>query len=727
MAINFPDSPSLNDIFNDETSGFSYQWDGEVWKSYVDATIGNVTKLDDISASFNSVTQTFPLTVNGTAAVADLDPATVLLSLGGVIQNPVQDYTISGTNITFTTPPANGLTFFATYYESGIPKDYISSGIVGPTGLSTGGFSWNTSGDLYISGVATVSNTGTASTALYVSGNARIAGILTVGSSSITFDGTNNRITGTGITISNDGIVSGIITATTYSGDGLNLVGAGLGTESSINTTGIITASKFSGDATYLTDVGGLLDGIVYSPGVGATSVALASNIEITFNKAIQANTGTITLRTDSASGTIIESFDVGTSSSISISGAKLTINPTSDFVGLTTYFVVVPADTVNDLYNTGGNEVIDTYSFITQQLNYELFVMGRNDNYGQLGLNDVTNRSSPTQLPGTQWSIVLSGSFDSKLMVTKTDGTLWTWGRNDFGQLGLNNKTYYSSPIQVPGTQWNFNEYLHGGNLDSVSTKTDGTLWAWGRNLNGELGQNNLTYYSSPVQIPGTQWNQVFRGDRKTFATKTDGTLWAWGYNSYGPLGLNDQAHSSSPRQIPGTQWKMVSAGFYFTLATKTDGTAWVWGRDQGGCLGLNATGAGAQYSSPVQLPGTEWDVLYSDTSNSTHSMGYKTDGTLWSWGYNNSGQLGHNDTVKYSSPRQIPGTQWTNKFRTSQNAMTSAIKDDGTLWAWGYGDYGGLGQNDRTDRSSPVQIPGTQWYRTANSGRTLYAIKQT
>ena len=726
MAINFPDSPSLNDLYTDETSGFTYQWDGEVWKSYVDATIGNVTKLDDISGSFDGNTTTFALTVNGAAAVADLDPAVVFLSLGGIVQNPVQDYTISGTNITFSTAPAGGLTFFATYHESGISKDYISSGIVGPTGLSTGGFSWNTSGDLYISGVSTISNTGAASTALYVSGNARIAGILTVGSSSITFDGTNNRITGTGITISSDGIVSGIITATTYSGDGVNLVGAGLGTESSINTTGIITASKFSGDATYMTDVGGILDGIVYSPGVGATSVAFASNIEITFNKPIQTGVGTITLRTDAADGTIVESYDISSSDRLTISSAKLTIDPTDNLSGLTTYFVVVPTGTVKDLYDTSSNPVIDDYSFTTIiDPTYALFVSGRNEDYGQLGLNDLVHRSSPTQVPGTQWAMVAAHRY-SVNGAYKNDGTLWMWGYNDWGNLGLNDNIYRSSPTQVPGTQWSYSEYLHSGYQDFVSTKTDGTLWAWGRNGNGQLAQNNITPdYSSPIQIPGTQWNQVFRGSSKTFATKTDGTLWIWGYNGFSSLGLNDSNPRSSPTQLPGTQWKMVNGNLYNTLATKTDGTAWVWGRDQGGCLGLNS--AGTAYASPVQLPGTQWDVLYSDTYNSTHSIGYKTDGTLWSWGYNSSGQLGQNDKAQYSSPRQIPGTQWTNKVRTAQDSMTSAIKDDGTLWVWGVGGYGSLGQNDRTQYSSPIQIPGTQWYRTANSGRTLYAIKQT
>ncbi|NBS71532.1 hypothetical protein EBT31_21870, partial [bacterium] len=334
MAINFPDSPSLNQIFEDTTSGFSFQWDGEVWKSYVDPTIGNVTKLDDISGSFNGITTSFALTVNGSAATADLDPAKVILSLGGVVQNPVDDYYITGTNLIFTTAPAASLTFFASVYETGIAKSYISSSVVSPSNLTTGGFSWNTGGDLYISGVSTISNTGTATTALYVSGNARIAGILTVGSSSITLDGTNNTIkVGTALTLSSSGVTagiitgklygsganltgvgigtagsvntSGIVTAAKFYGDGSNLTNVGVGTQSSVNTSGIVTAGSFYGDGSSLTNLGGPLQPLTYSPAIGATGVSQDTNIVITFNKPLKVNTGTITLRSGSASGTI--------------------------------------------------------------------------------------------------------------------------------------------------------------------------------------------------------------------------------------------------------------------------------------------------------------------------------------------------------------------------------------------------------------------------------------
>jgi len=560
---------------------------------------------------------------------------------------------------------------------------------------------------------------------IFTGSGINVSGTLTATS----YSGSGTNLSGVGVGTTASVNTSGIITAVSFSGDGSNLGGVGFGTEDSAVTTGIVTASKFVGSGIGLTNIGGPIAGLVYSPSIGATNVLLDTNIEIIFSKPIQAGVGTITLRTDAADGTIVESYDISSSDRLTISTAKLTIDPTDNLSGLTTYFVVVPSGTVKDTFaGISSNTAIDTYSFISQQLNFNLFVTGLTSDYGQLGLNDLVNRSSPVQVPGTQWDLVITHRY-SVNGAYKNDGTLWMWGYNDWGNLGLNDNVYRSSPTQVPGTQWSYNEYLHGGYQDFVSTKDDGTLWAWGRNGNGQLAQNSITTdYSSPIQIPGTQWNQVFRGARKTFATKTDGTLWVWGYNTYGPLGLNDQAHRSSPIQLPGTQWKMVSGNLYNTLATKTDGTAWVWGRDQGGCLGLNASGAAAYYSSPRQLPGTQWDVLYSDAYNSTHSMGRKTDGTLWAWGYNSNGVLGLNDTNQYSSPRQIPGTQWTNKFRTVQGSMSSAIKDDGTLWAWGLGDYGGLGQNaTNIIVSSPIQIPGTQWYRTAVSGRSLYAIKQT
>ena len=137
------------------------------------------------------------------------------------------------------------------------------------------------------------------------------------------------------------------------------------------------------------------------------------------------------------------------------------------------------------------------------------LFAWGLNGN-GQLGQSNLTSCSSPIQIPGTTWSSISSGNQHS--LATKTDGTLWSWGYNLYGQLGQNNTTQFNSPVQIPGTTWNF-VGLGKDDTFSLATKTDGTLWSWGRNQWGQLGQSNRTYYSSPVQIPGTFWNSISNG----------------------------------------------------------------------------------------------------------------------------------------------------------------------------------------------------------------------
>ena len=262
--------------------------------------------------------------------------------------------------------------------------------------------------------------------------------------------------------------------------------------------------------------------------------------------------------------------------------------------------------------------------------------------------------------------------------------------------------------------------------------------LWIWGSNLRGQLGTNNVVHRSSPVQTVagGTNWKQVSTASQNigfgdahqghTAAIKTDGTLWLWGDATDGKLGTNDSVlvHRSSPVQTVagGTNWKQVSAGSDHTAAIKTDGTLWTWGFNGSSRLGTNDTAA---RSSPVQTiaGGTNWKQVSCGTS---HTAAIKTDGTLWTWGSGSSGELGDNDIVARSSPVQVGAdTNW--KQVNFSNASSAAIKTDGTLWVWGSNGNGQLGTNDVTSRSSPVQtIAGsTNWKQV--SGRHTYtaAIK--
>ena len=160
----------------------------------------------------------------------------------------------------------------------------------------------------------------------------------------------------------------------------------------------------------------------------------------------------------------------------------------------------------------------------------------------------------------------------------------LWLWGENSYGALGDNTSAPKSSPVQTiaGGTNW---KQVAFGRYYAAAIKTDGTLWAWGRNDYGQLGNNTITHRSSPVQTisGGNNWKQVVGGRYQTAAIKTDGTLWTWGFNGDGQLGNNTSGsgtNKSSPIQTiaAGTNWKQVSCGYGHTAAIKTDGTLWIW-----------------------------------------------------------------------------------------------------------------------------------------------------
>ena len=719
MALNFPNSPTLNQIYTDSTSGFSYQWNGTVWISFSASTANNISELDNISGSFNNSTTIFPLTIGG-QSVSPASTNQLLISVGGVMQNPTDDYSVSGSNIVFTTAPTNGLTFFGTLLGTALPLNTIADGSVTPVKLSTGGPLWNTSGGVYISGITTITNAsgtvtiGIGTTALLVEGNARVTGILTVGSSSITLNGSTNVINvGTGLTLSSSGInVTGIITATSFVGSGSGLTGVGIGTNGSVNTTGIITATSFFGSGSGLTGVGPSSQDVTSVAGITTINLSLGNVIYFTHNTD---TTVAFANTTTTQEITFIRAKD-------NTSTPRTITWPSS----LRWNNIASSSSAVPTLSNTGRDNSVQTFSLVTRNSginwygweeslypgdNLFFFAWGGNGN-GELGQDNTIDRSSPIQIPGTTWSSISSGRGFA--LATKTDNTLWSWGNGTSGRTGQNTTTQFSSPVQIPGTTWSS---ISGGAIHSLAKKTDNTLWTWGNNGSGRLGLNATTNRSSPVQIPGTTWSSISGGEEYSLATKTDNTLWGWGNNGNGQLGQNDVAPRSSPVQIPGTTWSSIDAGNNISLATKTDNTLWSWGNGNSGRLGQNTT---TDVSSPIQIPGTTWSSISGGGDNAGHSLAKKTDNTLWVWGYNNNGQLGQNSTISRSSPVQIPGTSWS-AISAGTGPRSIATKTDGTLWAWGNNGSGQLGQSTTIDFSSPVQIPGTSWTSISSGYGTL------
>jgi len=352
------------------------------------------------------------------------------------------------------------------------------------------------------------------------------------------------------------------------------------------------------------------------------------------------------------------------------------------------------------------------------------LFVVGTGAGYGALAQNNTTNYSSPVQIPGATWDADSVNIDENGGIARKTDGTLWNWGTAGRGRLGNNDEsTNYSSPIQIPGTSWSSVLDLNPIGSTAGAFRTGGQLWMWGYNNGGQLGQNNTTQRSSPVQIPGTAWSTGCSMNGSTAAIKTDGTLYMWGWNNYGALGQNNTTQRSSPTQVPGATWSIIQMANSSVGAIKTDGTYWAWGAVGYGILGNNESNTLVARSSPVQVGSdTNWESGSDKFSkHGTTSTAIKSDGTLWVWGTGWWGATGQNDRTQRSSPTQVPGTTW-NKVSAGLDAIY-ASKTDGTLWSWGYNNFGQLGHNDRVNYSSPVQLPGS-WKGEISGGYYAAAL---
>jgi len=351
------------------------------------------------------------------------------------------------------------------------------------------------------------------------------------------------------------------------------------------------------------------------------------------------------------------------------------------------------------------------------------LWVWGSNSS-GQLGLGNTTPYSSPKQVGSLiTWSTIASGAYH---MMAIKGGALWSWGYGANGRLGIGNATDYSSPKQIGAyTDW---LTIAGGGEHSLAIKTDGTMWGWGNGTDGRVGNGTaFATNNSPVQIGAlTTWSKISGGAYHSMAIKTDGTLWTWGFNSQGQLGDGTITSRSSPVQIGAlTNWSKVAGGSQHTLAIKTDGTLWAWGYNFLGALGLSNT---TKYSSPVQVGSlTTWLEIAAGAYY--NSFAIKTDGTLWSWGYNNEGQLGNGTTNNENSPIQVGAlTTWSQiAGGNGSGGYAKAITTSGHLYMWGRNNEGQLGLGNTTNYSSPKQVGSLASWSKITSGYSTLTIKLT
>lgn len=374
----------------------------------------------------------------------------------------------------------------------------------------------------------------------------------------------------------------------------------------------------------------------------------------------------------------------------------------------------------------------------------------------GQIGDNTAIAKSSPVQVGvATDWTYVSRANNGHCAGIH--GGGLYCWGLGTTGQLGNGGALTKSSPVQV-GTLTNWSKVGCGASF-TVAMKTDGTLWSFGLGTSGQLGDGTAVTKSSPVQVgTETDWADFAVGPNATcvIAKKSNGTVYTWGANTGGQLGLGDITNRSAPTLLtvasgatlvetdtaahyllssvwmgmgtlfpshdfdhrrapfdmsPGYEsWQFVDTGGNSALnrvnmiAIKGDGTLWGCGDSTSFQL-QNQTYVSNQVTDIVQIGSdTDWSHV---ASGDRGAMGIKTNGTLWGWGAGTGGQLGNGAVTVVSSPTQVGTlTNWAKVYMADEMNLTYAIKIDGSLWAWGNATNGQLGDGTAVAKSSPVQI---------------------
>jgi alpha-tubulin suppressor-like RCC1 family protein len=392
------------------------------------------------------------------------------------------------------------------------------------------------------------------------------------------------------------------------------------------------------------------------------------------------------------------------------------------------------------------------------------LYGWGTNSSSALCGATNGAQQPTPTLVgTGTKWMTVSAG--DRYNMVIDSTGNLYSCGDNAFGQLGTGSTAASVATLTRVGAATDRWVAVSAGGAHVAAIKDDGTLWTWGDNFSGELGLNSRTSFSTPRQVTSTPgpWKAVSAGANHTVAIKADGSLWAWGLNNHFQLGIG--AANTNDQLVPvrvGTMsnWEQISAGFFYTtgvsargelyswglyamagnstsadrpapglpvftnakpgvvvagddtsLEVRSNGSLYTWGDNTHGQLGLNSVGGFRTVPTPTNT--VDWVSVAGGLQN---NYGVKADGSLWAWGRNASGELGFGDQTRRQVPTRVSTAGWTRVSACDGHVF--ALRADGTMYAWGVNSLFALGDGTQTTRLAPVPIGaglGLRWVAVA------------
>lgn len=355
------------------------------------------------------------------------------------------------------------------------------------------------------------------------------------------------------------------------------------------------------------------------------------------------------------------------------------------------------------------------------------VWTWGSNGN-GQLGIGNTTSKLVPQEVTSLTGITAIAAGGDSTYAL-KSDGTVWAWGKNNVGQLGDSSTTQRTSPVQVSTITSII--AIAAGTSHALALKSDGTVWAWGGNNNGQIGDNTTTNRSSPVQVTtlSTNANAIAVADEHSHAVKTDGTVWAWGRNTWNEAG---DGTSTNPRKVPVQTGSMntiakVDAGYFHAHAWDSSNAVKGWGYNVHGAVGDGST---TNRNSPVTVSG--FNGVISLHGGYEHTVAALSDGSVRATGLNDSGQLGNGGyPTNQSSPVEITGPEDVVSVGAGKY-FSLAVSSDGRVWTWGYNSAGQLGDGTQVQRNAPVQIAdeGFDWKvatPTLSPGGGGYTATQT